>query len=76
MADARRGLFGDAVLTKITHNPDPGPLREKAYPAAGDQLDALWKIVDALMSGSAPPADALAIRDKVAAVKAKYVKGK
>jgi hypothetical protein len=63
-------------LTKIVHNPDPGPLRAKAYPPAGDQLDAIWKIVNALLEGKTPAADALAVRDAVAAVKTKYAKGK
>jgi hypothetical protein len=61
---------------KITHNPDPGPLRAKDYPSTGEQLGALWKIVNRLIAGEDPDADALAVRDAVAAVKAKYVKGK
>ena len=50
-------------------------MREKAYPAIGDQLDALWKIVEALIKGEDAPADALKVRDAVQAVKAKYRKG-
>ncbi len=61
---------------KIVHNPDPGPMRQKAYPSSGDQLDALWKIVNALLVGDVPPADAMQVRDAVMATKAKYAKGK
>lgn len=61
---------------KIVHNPDPGSMREKAYPSSGDQLDAMWKIVNALLTGGVPPDDALAVRDAVQAVKDKYRKGK
>ena len=63
-------------MTRIVHNPDPGPLREKAYPSIGDQLDAIWKIVNALLTGDEPPADAIQVRDAVQAVKNKYRKGK
>lgn len=63
-------------MTKIVHNPDPGPLRQKAYPAGGDQLDALWKIVGALLEGKTPPPDALQVKAAIDAVKAKYPKGK
>jgi len=63
-------------LTRIRHNPDPGPLRAKAYPSTGDQLDAIWKIVNALLANEAPAADALLVRDAVQAVKAKHAKGK
>jgi hypothetical protein len=60
---------------KIVHNPDPGPLRQQAYPSTGDQLDAMWKIIDALLAGGLNlPADALAVRDAVNAVKTKYRK--
>lgn len=63
-------------MTKIVHNPDPGPLRQRAYPAAGDQLDALWKIVEALVAGKTAPAEALQVKAAIDAVKAKYPKGK
>lgn len=74
MAAARCSLFGDAGLTKIIHNPDPGPLRAKAYPSTGEQLDAIWKILNAMLAGTASPADALQVRDKITAVKNKYRK--
>jgi hypothetical protein len=61
---------------KIVHNPDPGPLRQREYPAIGDQLDAMWKIVNALLTGNEPPAAAIEVRDAVKAVKDKYQKGK
>lgn len=59
---------------KITHNPDPRPLRAAAYPSQGDQLDALWKIVDALLAQKLPPPDAIAVCAQVKAVKARFVK--
>ena len=75
MADARCDFHGDAALTKIIHSPDPRPLRQAAYPSTGDQLDAMWKIVEAMLAGQAPPADALQVRDAVKAVKIKFRKG-
>lgn len=59
---------------KLRHDPAPGPLRAKAYPQPGEQLDALWKIVNALIEGQEIPADALAVRDAVAQVKNKFRK--
>jgi hypothetical protein len=73
MADAGHYFQGDAAV-KIVHAPDPRPLRAKAYPPVGDQLDAIWKILNALLTGDEPPADAIAVRDQIAAVKAKYRK--
>ena len=32
---------------KITHRPDPAPLRRRAYPPIEEQLDALWHAMDA-----------------------------
>lgn len=73
MADARRDFYGDSTL-KLKHDPDPGPLRAAAYPSEGDQLDALWKIVQALLSKEPPPTEALAVCSQVLAVKNKYQK--
>lgn len=59
---------------KIAHKGNVSALRKLQYPSTGDQLDAMWKIVDALLVGDEPPADALAVRDAVAAVKTKFKK--
>ena len=48
--------------------------RADAYPPAGDQLDALWKLVDSLLSKSAAPAEALAVRDAIGQVKLQWPK--
>lgn len=59
---------------RVTHAPEVAPLRAASYPSIGDQLDALWKLYNALATGTPTPADALAVRDAVAAVKEKYKK--
>lgn len=46
--------------------------RRVEYPSIGDQLDAVWKIVNALIAGTAAPADAIAVHDAIATVKNKY----
>jgi hypothetical protein len=46
--------------------------RADAYPPVGDQLDALWKLVDSLLSKSAAPAEALAVRNQIAQVKLQW----
>ena len=48
--------------------------RADAYPPVGDQLDALWKLVDSLLSKAAPPAEALAVCDQIAQVKLQWPK--
>lgn len=56
---------------------DYARLRLTTYPPRDDQLDALWKLVDALAAASPRavlPADALAIRDRIAAAKSRYPK--
>jgi hypothetical protein len=77
MAGAHCNIFGDADLTKIAHNPDPRPLRAKAYPPIGDQLDAVMKLADHLIqSGVTLPQDVKTWVDQCKAVKKKYAKGK
>lgn len=63
-------------MTRITHNPDPRPLRQRAYPSVGDQLGALWEIVEALLAGQPAPIAALQVKAAIDAVKARYPKGK
>jgi hypothetical protein len=61
---------------KIVHNPDPIPLRQKAYPTQQVQLDAMWEILDALVAGKPVPADAMQVLETIRAVNGKFVKGK
>lgn len=57
---------------------DRARLRAGDYPAIGDQLDALWKIIDAILPHLPPealdaiPRDALAELERVAGVKARF----
>lgn len=66
---------------RVTVKQDVNRLREGGYPAAGDQLGALCKILDALVDALPPgtraklPIDALAVLDEVRATKAKFPKG-
>lgn len=62
------------MSTRLDLRADPVVAREAAYPEVGDQLDAIWKIVDALVDRKPLPADALAVRAAVARVKATYPK--
>lgn len=48
--------------------------RQVDYPTVGEQLDALWKTIVSLAHGGTIPADARAVMDAVAAVKAKHPK--
>jgi hypothetical protein len=59
---------------KIRHHVDYREARIKAYPTAGEQLDAQWKIIAALMDGKPAPADALAVKAAVDAVKRRHPK--
>lgn len=48
--------------------------RREAYPDAGEQLDALWKGLEALAGKKALPEGTAAMRERIAAVKAAYPK--
>lgn len=60
--------------TRIDLRADAATARQAAYPDTGEQLDALWKIVDALINRQPLPAEALAVRDQIAQIKARYPK--
>jgi len=62
------------MATRIDLRADVATARKASYPDAGEQLDALWKIVDALINRQPLPADALAVRDQIAQIKARYPK--
>lgn len=62
------------MATRIDLRADAATARQAAYPDTGEQLDALWKIVDALINRQPLPAEALAVRDAIATVKARYPK--
>lgn len=68
-----RVVDGRVVETTVAVTVDEARRRE--YPGTGEQLDALWKLVDALLAQSPPPADAMAVRDAVRDVKARHPKG-
>jgi len=60
---------------KITHSPDPRPKRKAEYPDIGDQLDAIWKAIDALVEdGAMVPVETVEMLAKIKAVKGKYAK--
>lgn len=61
---------------KITHNPDPVPLRHKAAPKIEVQLDAMWEILDALVAGKPAPAGAVQVLNTMRAINSKFAKGK
>ena len=48
--------------------------RAANYPTVGEQLDALWKMVDALVLNRAIPEEAIAVRDAVASTKKQFPK--
>jgi len=57
---------------KLTHRKDYAEARREAYPPLGDQLDALWKALDA--SGQALPPEAQQVLDYVKSVKRRFPK--
>lgn len=60
---------------KIQHKEDYRKRRKADYPAAGDQLDAVYKMAVALQqSGIELPADTVAWMADIEAVKNKYPK--
>lgn len=60
---------------KIRHHEDYRPLRATAYPPIGDQLDAIYKLAQALaVQGFVIPAEVQAWIDKCKKVKATYPK--
>jgi hypothetical protein len=60
---------------KIVHDPDPRPLRAKAYPPLADQLDAAMKGLAALAKqGIALPDETTSWINQCQAVKDRYPK--
>lgn len=56
---------------KLTHVPDHAPLRRDAYPPIEDQLDALWKAMQAGLLPKVP-----GFYDQILAVKERFPKPK
>lgn len=61
-------------MTRIDIAADYATARRAAYPDVGEQLDALNKLVAAFLQQQTPPADAVAVVQKVQRVKAAYPK--
>lgn len=59
---------------KIRIEQDIAALRSAAYPPLAEQIGALMKAEQARQAGQPVPADAIAVIDRVAAVKAQYPK--
>jgi hypothetical protein len=60
---------------KITHYDDHRPARAAAYPSIGDQLDALWKLLEQQHGAfPLPVPEAEVIREHIKMVKAAYPK--
>lgn len=59
---------------KIQHNEDYRKLRAAEYPAIGDQLDAIYKLAEAVKGVVEFHPDTMKWMDQIAAVKAKYSK--
>lgn len=53
---------------------EPCRLRMGDYPSAGDQLDEMWRAIEALAAGEPLPASATEMIDKIRAVKARFPK--
>ena len=65
-----REFVEDAFVPARSHQAD----RLDAYPSVGNQLDALWKIAEALATRQEIPREALAVLATVKAVKLLYPK--
>lgn len=61
---------------KINHKSDYAARRRAEYPSIADQLDALWKLIDATTGAANIPADSATVLNAIKAVKQKYPKGK
>ena len=61
-------------MKEVRIDADYATARRAAYPDIGDQLDAMFKIIEAIRRSEPLPADALEVLDKVRAVKAVYPK--
>jgi hypothetical protein len=61
-------------MKAIRIDADYATARKAAYPDIGDQLDAIHKLLDAIRRSEPAPAEALAVLDRVQAVKATYPK--
>lgn len=59
---------------KITHYDDHRPARAAVYPDIGDQLDAIWKMLESMPQGVSANPEAEAMRDRIRAVKAQFPK--
>ena len=57
---------------KIEHHGDYRKQRAAAYPSVEDQLDAIWKWINAF--GAHPSPEAAAMLDRVKAVKMRFPK--
>lgn len=57
---------------KITHTRNYREARCSEYPAIGDQLDAIWKALDA--SGIRLPPETVAVLDSIRSVKKRFPK--
>lgn len=59
---------------KVRYRQSRGELRRTSYPDHGEQIGALMKAVNALLTGAPVPPDALAVIERVEAVKTRYPK--
>jgi ABC-type Fe3+-citrate transport system substrate-binding protein len=57
-------------MTRIVIKEDYRKLRAREYPSVGDQLDALWKTVQALQDGKSIPDDAAEVLSRIRSIKA------
>lgn len=62
-------------MTRVRHTADYAAKRRAEYPQVGDQLDQVWKVIEALKSrGTQLPAEADAMLGSIQATKARYPK--
>lgn len=59
---------------KLDIKQDTSIYRRSNYPDYGEQLDALWKLVNSLLDKKKPDPEALAVRDAILGVKTKFPK--
>jgi len=59
---------------KITHIGDYRARRRDAFPSVGEQLDEIWRVIDAISNGGAVPRGAIDMLNQIKATKARIPK--
>ena len=62
------------MTVRIDHQGNYAERRREAYPAIGDQLDAIWRALAAIRAGGTLPPEALEMLARIDDVKTRFPK--